>query len=294
MGQRGWGVVVVALALLATLIVPGMQGRRLGGQAVRGPEPLVGDCVIATSPGLDLAAEKVERPTAKLVACSVPNAGRVVSRFAPVEIPDRGPRALFDSVSTRCQGAAQAILERWQGGPYKFRWAGGEINMSPTINFLAVPLTPGQQATQRGERWLVCAAASMRIDGTIVPNPMPTDSPDPQTLICGTGELSALIKSGDIDTATSISCDRPHRWQMIGQSTSSTYDTNLAAPNLLSMCTDYVRKASAMPDPTAGGALVIETLSTIPGDTKCLITPRDDRTLSASLLGLGARPVPWT
>lgn len=300
MRQREWGVVVVALALLTALIVPGLHGRRVAGQAVRGPEPLVGDCVVAT-PQPNFGADMTERPTGERIGCDAPKAARVVSRFARVEWPDRRFGQVLERVKTLCQGAARTQLDRLQGGPFKFTWNGGELDMSPAANFTTVPLTPGTQATLRGEQWLVCAANGIdAVAGGLVPDPMLASgsvvahNPDPRWMMCGNDDLEPLIRSGSVHQAATVPCDHPHRWQLLGASNGSTYDTGADLPDLSLMCADYVGAATAMPEPTVGGALVILTASSEPGYVECLVSSRNSRTLSGSLLGLGRESVPWT
>lgn len=296
MQRRVLGVIVLALTMLAALVVPGLQGRRIAGEGVRGPEPLVGDCVLATSPQPDLSSESVrsDRPTAEPTDCSAAGAARVISRFARVEVPDAGPGRSFVPFAAMCQGGVRALLEQWQGGAYTFRWDGGLINMGPAVRFAGVPATPGAAAAERDERWLVCAAVGTDGTGASVPDPMLQDGPDSRWTQCGTGDPAILAVRGPASTSTLVPCDTPHRWQLIGSSTGGRYDSAFEGPDLAAMCSDYIRSVTGMTDPTAEGALRVRVVADHPMTARCVVDAQDSRTLSGSLLGLGDGPVPWT
>lgn len=229
---------MIALALLAALIVPGLHGRPVAGQAVRGPEPLVGDCVVATSPQPGPAAASEGRPTGETAACSAPGAARVIARFPLVDVPDRGSAGGFERLNALCADTIQAQKRDWQGGPFSFKWIGGEVEMLPAVNLFTIPLTPGPAATERGERWLACGTATPDKAGRLVASSAPMLGIDVRWTVCGTEDLQTLLQSGGFYSASTIPCDRPHRWQLLGSASGATYDANRPLPDLAGVCND--------------------------------------------------------
>lgn len=284
---------VIALALLAALIVPGLHGRPVVGHAVRGPEPLVGDCVVATSPPPDPAAVSEGRPMGETAACSAPGAARVIARFPLVGVPARRPARGVDQLTPLCRDAIQAQKRDLQGGPFSFTWIGGEVEMLPALNLSAIPLTPGPAATERGERWLACGAATPDKVGRLVASSTPIQGIDVRWTVCGTEDLRTLLQSGDFYSQLTVPCDRPHRWQLLGSASGARYDENRPLPDLTGVCNSYAQAAIGHSDPSAWDGLFVDTPSLAPEKLDCVMGSIDGRLLSGSLLALGGKPIPW-
>lgn len=165
---------------------------------------------------------------------------------------------------------------------------------------------PTEYQRAAGQRWLSCWAVAPgeeprpyrgSLRGAVASGHIP-----PELALC-TNELQLLMVDG-----VSVSCADPHRYEVLAYTWVG--GPGMTQERLDESCGWEAARMTQMPDPTAGGALLVsasayrydDTGYPVPGlpasanehgQAACVVSAVDDRLLSASLLGLGTNAVPW-
>ena len=179
------------------------------------------------------------------------------------------------------------------------------------INIALSKPSPRQQAA--GEHWVACivtlplpqpAAATATAPASTAPryggsirNAMLTGQQRDQ--------LSACTADLDWDSGIGVGgCSQPHSLELLAGGDSG--DRPVARVQIEKTCLQLVRQLTAMPDPTAAGALSVQvhaedntgvaiTTSQIPAHSNltCAVATTGTRKLRGSLRALGRQPIPW-
>lgn len=151
--------------------------------------------------------------------------------------------------------------------------------------FLTILSAPS--AFEPSERWAACAIISPGIQeyqGSYVLSLADRPTPAPFG-VCRQSDENPLP----------ISCLEPHRIQDFG----TAMVRGQVPASLVDACGELIARMTGLPDTTAGGGLRI---AVVPGGTgaderaasaSCRLEVVGDRTLRATLIGVGSGPLPW-
>lgn len=308
MDRRIIGMAVVLVAVVATVVTPGLTGRRTAGVAVRSADPVPGDCVrITTDDPLGPAAAALGPglPTAELVSCSTSAAASVIARVPDAAAPSATSPEAGAGLTSICTGSAAALVRGWQGGVFRWSGDGITVELQAVLPVTGRPAGPDPEAVARGSTWGICYAV---VGQSAIGDPsltvLPAAGPPPASGLCYRNGADETARDG-LPLSDLSSCDEPHRAQVLGTVTTVTSDAySVDAPSMdeygdpeafRGICREYLRQATGLTDISAGGALtVVATSSRGFGGWCGLRTTDPTRTLSGSLLGLGSGPVPWS
>ena len=303
---------MLAAVLLVAAAVPRLLPQPIAGTAVLasipGP-PAVGACVTPPAdgwhPGRRVRGELTYPPTTTR-PCSSSRDGEVIATIPAAEVirplaTGADPTSDVDRNADRCNAELNSYL-------------GLAAASSPVAQTVWQPLATlattvaGPTALQRafGQHWLSCIAYVAGVDGAGVGYG--------RSLRAGytSGRLPAAaarcLLTADPQLPTPVPCSTPHQAEFFGSGWSATPVTALTPT-----CRQLVQHLTGMPDPTAGGALTIETAqqrvqivtfdaggtSTVGRPTGqtlvpvCLVAVSAHHALAGPLVDLGSAPVPW-
>ncbi len=322
MTRRQAGLLVIGLALVLVAVVAGRQTHLLAGAAeappIPGP-PVVGDCVVDSLPGPPLVADPTVTassggtvpvyPAQQIRPCTGTRYGEVVSVIATPQPSaakgdDANGRYLDDPNQDSCFFAAyhyvgmttQPILGFWQ----------------TYLQFTMALSRPSLRQEASGQHWAACIVAlsvpaSETPPSARIPAPPRYASSIRDALHTGQqrDQLGVCLPVLDWNAGfTTGSCGRVHAVELLASGTSG--DRPVTRDQVESTCERLVRQLTAMPDPTAAGALSIQTFiegtNSVPITThqvparsllQCGVTTTGHRKLRGSLLALGRQPIPW-
>jgi len=308
------GLVVIGVAVVLVAVVAGLRPHLVAGapQAtpVPGP-PTVGDCVLdpllGPQPGTTVTATSGGTvpvyPAQQIRPCSRIRYGEIVSVIATpartVVKDDGAGRYLDDPNLDSCYPVAlqyvgiptQPILRFWQ-------------LFLQTTTAMSGP-SPRQEAA--GQHWAACIVTLRPADA----------SPDPSAVQRYGSSVRGALQTGRqrnqlgncvpavdwIDSGAGV-CGRPHALEVLAIGDSGEHPVTRSQVELT--CQQLVRQLTAIPDPTAGGALSIQlrvqdgsstaiTTAQIPSHSYlgCGVTTTGTRKLGGSLIALGRQPIPW-
>jgi hypothetical protein len=284
MQRRGWGAVVLAVAvILAVAVSPAFgPGNRISGQGVRQPippPPAVGDCLLSAVDPDGSVQQYIAGSigSASVGACSAGvdrpgpgNFGEIVSVAADQQSFPRsgGGRTSIPDPQT-CQPPAAGYLD-WPDPT----WA-------PVTTRKVFLLGPDISQYQSGQRWLACAIApaddaylgSLRDEGN-------------RSAANAYGQCRSLSAPGP----KRVPCAQPHEIEIFGTALGDDADANARTGSCASLLTAVTR----MPEPTVGGQLeVLIVPDRLLGRRNCEVRVLGDRLLHESLLGWGPEPLPF-
>lgn len=302
------GVTVLVLAVLAAAVIPVLTGRGIGGTAIRSGEPIPGDCVhVSTNDPEGAAADGLGSglPMAVVVPCGEPDVTSVIARVPDAAAPSAISPEAGAGLAGVCEESAAALVRRWQGGLFRRSGDGIDVEVRAVLPLSGGSAGPAEDAVGRGESWGICYAVGRTVAGDPVLTVLPADGPPPAAGLCFTatgGELeSDAPEPGESESyGAASSCGMPHRTQILGTVVSMTSDGSAtgsdgAPARLPGLCREYLQQAIARTDPTDSGALTVIAASRGGSGGWCGLRSADpQRTLSGSLLGIGAGPLPWT
>lgn len=313
--RRRTGVVVIGVVVVLMVVVTGLRPHLLGGAAQAAPvpgPPAVGDCVLDPLPGspqntavtaasggaVPVYPQQLIRP------CTAARYGEIVFVIAapkPAVVEgEASGRFLADPNMDSCFQAAM----RYLGIPTQPMVGTWQTFLQITVA-LSRP-SPRQQAD--GQRWAAC------IVGLQAPGGSPNSADDQQygssirdALHTGR-ERNQLAECGPtLDWNADLvagNCGHPHSVEILAFADSGDHRVNRTQFELT--CQQLVRRLTAMPDPTAGGALSIQihvqdmnntasTTTEIPAHSTllCGVVASGTRKLGGSLVALGRQPIPW-
>jgi hypothetical protein len=296
--------VVVVVALVAVIVVPSINGRRLAGSAIASifPDPpQVGECLRQPLPDslsrVGLAPE-IAVTAIGIGACSGFVAGQIVA-FWPTRAAMQADQSARRSSRGPCyrQAAIFAGLPPFQRSTDAFGApSDGSVAWRPTISFDPYHVTPGIRESNAGRSWIACL---------VVPRGNRTY---PGTLrdALTTGVMPAHFGScwagADLDKLpASLPCDQPHAAELLATGFvrsgfgASTEDVDES-------CRSIAGRIMRVGDATRGGRLAIVadrlfgeplSLTDPPSSIGCFVTTVGGQELSTTLIGLDDRPVPF-
>ena len=302
MDRRAQGLLLLALALLAALIVPNLGDRTVPGlpraAALPGP-PGVGDCLLtplASSYDPSMSRRMWSGVTPAYGTCPVDRIGEVVQ----VET-DAGDRPLFGSLAYRPSRACADAADAYVGLPLELTGEGRAFGIwAGAVDTPTVRLAPSEVQRIAGQRWAACVVLA---EGG---RPGAATSRAPLRDLFRTGSppdgFGWCTDTADPIYSVVVDCDIPHQAEDFGFA-DHLVGTDQAA--LDSTCRDLVVLLTRMPDPTAGGALTVEAATarytgsggggqpSEDGFALCQIAAPPGRALTGTLLGLGTGEIPW-
>ncbi len=317
------GLVVIGVAVVLVAVVAGLRPHLVVGAAqavpVPGP-PAVGDCAVDPLPG----PVRGPQPGAPVTATS----GGTVPVYPAQQIqPCTGAR--YGEITAVIAAPRRTVVKgdtdnlylddpnQNSCGPTAVQYVG--VATQPILRFwqpfLQVDIgmsSPSPRQKAAGQHWAAC----------IVTLPPPDSGPNPTTQTPApprygksirnaltTGEqrdqLSLCLPSTDWNDSFTIGgCRQPHALELLAGGDSG--DHPVTRVQVEKTCQQLARQLTAMPDPTAAGALSIQinvqdgsstTITTpqIPAHSNlaCAVTATGHRKLRGSLLALGRQPIPW-
>jgi len=305
MDRRLAGIAVVVVALLAVVVVPSINGKRVAGSAVAKDfptPPQVGDCLVDPFPttirrsGLP---PEIPVTATRFGSCSGPILGQVVGEWpdraaADAELAGRSQRwgACYRQVAgfAGLQVGGQQVLV--PGAPQT-----DPVSWKPTIGFDAYYVVPGDEERAAGRDWVACLAVAtgrQPYRGTLAAAYTTGTLPDKFGL-CWAGD--------DLDVLPSpLACDQPHPAELLAtgwiRNRSLVTRTEIEAS-----CVTIAGLILRTTDPTRAGALSI-VLDPVRADgastpdapmmVNCFAAPAGTQALNGTVIGLGDHPVPLT
>jgi len=319
--HRQQGLVVIGVAVFLVVVVAGLRPHLVTGAAQAAPvpgPPVVGDCVLDPVPGPPMRALVTDAsggtvpvyPAQQIRPCTGTRYGEiaaVISTPKPTFVKGRGTsdRYLDDPNEDSCFSAASPYVGIATKPTHGF-W-----QTFLQIDFALSRPSPRQQAA--GQRWAACivtlrrpepaaatATATARAGpryGSSIRSALHTGRQRDRLGIC----FPALDWVGDLAID---GCRQPHAVEYLASGDSG--DHPVSRVQVERTCRQLVRDLTAMPDPTAAGALSIYfgvsdnnsaaiTTPQVPAHSglTCGITTTGSRKLRGSLLALGRQPIPW-
>lgn len=318
MVERRWsGLLIVFLVVLAAAILPTVGGKKTAGIARSAPipgPPAVGDCLQVREDNTDSWNSNTDPvyPVQRFAACQAGRFGEVVAIIPDARVADRSiarppspDRSVLndDPNATTCRDAV-------------WRYVGLEVtaehrpvlaaDWQPVAVVGIAPSAPSAIQQAAGQRWVACVlfagdrtGASVLYTGSAMGSF--TNGKVPSA-------FALCLDSADIQNAGPVACGRPHPVEAFGAT--STDKSGLTQASLNRSCLRLAHQLTGMSDPTAGGTLLVtavavheavdgtavEGLGSATDDTgfaACLTAAQTGKTLAGTLLGLGARPIPY-
>ncbi len=305
MGRRLIGVALLVLAVMAASVLPAAGGKRIAGEAVAAqiaPPPQVGDC-LASRNGLASTSAEVGFGISSdyaTVDCGTPHLGEVIGvgprssypldSRGPVTVPDLGECI---EIANGYLGVAHS-LEPGDRSPLLGPWRPASTGR---LDFLG----PDALQQRAGQDWLACVLVSRqgRVSGSVA------------GMYAGPARVNSLATCRpDVNVRLDlvVPCREPHAMEVFGWRVAD--ETSGGQRTLDASCRLLVERLTAMPDPTAGGALEVRTVilhldhngvlqdgyPPVPGNGTgraiCTVAAAPPRMLDGSLTGLGDGPVP--
>ena len=313
------GLVVLGVVAVLVAAISGVRPHLVTGNGHAPPipgAPVVGDCVTDPIPGRQLVQDTVTAtsggtvpvyPAQQTRPCTGPRYGEITAVItAPKPATAEGDsdnRYLDDPNLDRCGPAAmqyvgistQPIDRFWQ--PYL------------RIDIAVSQPTPRQVAA--GQRWVACIVTLPEpsfesTSATRVPPPPQYASSIRDALHTGRqrDQLGICMTALDWNGDFADSCGQPHTLELFAGGDSGSQVVTRAQVDRT--CQQAVHTLTGMPDPTAGGALLVQThIDGMNGDVStagevpahsslaCAITTAGGRKLRGSLLALHQQAIPW-
>ena len=313
MHRQRVGLIVICSAVLLVAVITGLRPDRVAGvaqaTAVAGP-PAVGECVVdpLPKPQLGVTAPVLANsggtvpvyPAQQIQPCTGARYGEITAVIAApkptvVTGDDTDGRFLNDPNEGSCSEPAQRYLGTTTEPTQSF-WQGRILQFSVALS------RPSTRQEAAGQRWAACIVTLPASDQVSAPPRYGSSLRDAVHTGRYRDQLGDCISNFDWDGGL-ISCTQLHLLEVMGWGDSG--DHPVTGAQLESSCQQLVRQLTAMPDPTAGGALSIQIgakegnriairPSQVPAHSavSCGVTTAN-RELRGSLLGLGRQPIPW-
>lgn len=285
MGRRGWGAVILAMAVLISVVVPAAGlGRESRGRAVRTPvppPPVVGDCLLSVvvPDGSALKPFTVSIASARIGPCAAdaesgrPGFGEIVSVTADQRAFARGTDG--EPIAPE-PGACRPAADAYLGWP-STTWA-------PPATRAVVLVGPDISQYLTGQRWIACA---IRPAHSPYPGSIRAAPPGPAADAFGRCERPG-------PPVVRVPCGEPHTVEVFGIAIGGDRDGD----GLLRSCAELAAAVTGMADPTAGGQLRVQVdghgIGAGGTAPTCGVRVTGNRSLRGSLLSQGPGPLPWS
>lgn len=299
---------MLVFALLAALVVPGINGRPTGGTADRVPipqPPKAGECLKEIQLRYVDHTPEVEFSTGQFGSCAGPKVGEVVGLLdasaSSFEIDNRagtagaGSTERYFELDHQCflQAVAFTGLQRGPQGVIHPGISTEEVDWRPAFQLFQALVGPTGEQRLLGADWLVCAIGTAKngitssYQGTMREGFTVGDQPDAVgTCSWSPGHFSQTW------------CDENHRYQLLATVSLPGDGAGLPAEQVLDRtCLAVAVVMLRTPDPTLGGQLEVDGLID-PSDPEkrtafCIAGVGKDQKLNGSLIGIGDGPLPW-
>lgn len=255
------------MALVLVAAVTGLRPNLVSGAGQAGPipgPPVVGDCVLYPLPDSALVASTATAspggtvpvyPAQEIQPCTAARYGEIVSVIANPKPTVKGDYA-NDPNAASCLLAANQYVGMMTTKPILGFW---QASLLGTVALFG----PSLRQKTVGQHWAACIVS--------LPPPTPTltdPAPPPEQYdsfihnALHTGQQRDQLGicppagnefDGGLDTG---GCRRPHAFERLGSGV--TGDRPVSREQLQLTCQQLVRQLTAMPDPTAAGALSIQ------------------------------------
>ncbi len=301
--RRIAGGLLLVVALVCTLAVPNMIGRDLAGSAVgeviAGP-PAVGSCVSAVSrdtvaPGqLNSAnADEAVLTPALPVATITPCRGQVVGEIISVTAATTAQASTlqeYDDAHPACRSRVESYL-----GTIATTDVLG-VQWTKSIYVDAVAVGPDVHDRAAGRTWSACVVSAVHQMYLSAPTLRSSWRTGTLPAAFGLCWADAVVAHG-VPTA----CTAPHTTQQLARgfvsapSDDATSIVSAADPAAVAAgCRQVAAGIMKVKDPTFGGALAIGVVNDPTGApyVQCVARATRGKTLTGSLIGLAAGPLP--
>lgn len=310
MTRRWVGLIVIGAGLLLVAVIANLHpALRAGvGQAASVPRPpAIGDCVLSpiANPANGVPHQTTAHPAPSgpvypvypTAPCAAGHFGEITAIIATprprVEKGSADDRFTDDPNEDSCGLAAWHYVGIPEEALHTFWQPALQTNVA-----VAGPSTR-QEAT--GQHWAACIvtlepAEAIPRYSTSIRNALHTGTQS--------DHLSNCTDKAIGDDAITVGCQQRHAMEIFAYG--GTGAELVSRSQVETTCKETVRQLTAMPDPTAGGALSIQihvakadgiavTASQVPPHASlvCAVITAGKRTLNGSLLALGRQPVPW-
>lgn len=287
------------MGLLGAAILPQLDGRGVSGTAVRGPTPVVGDCLDVTSLDVpDRAAGpngEHQLPTGSVGSCTNDSAGQLVgvvydrTQVVLEPEPSTAVDPYVDVYATEqsriCDGPDEHLIMKFVGGRDQVVWTGeggqqvGYLAARGHLDAVLVA-SPGSA----GRPWIGCVLASFDTSGT-----------KPFSAASGhAADQLGACNSGKLENHELAPCGQPHTSELLGTAYMKMGATTRS--DFEQACRAYAVHRIGADGPVISGEIRIEVDdggNWEGGD--CRVSVVDPaRTLSGTVVGIGDSPLPWT
>jgi len=276
--RRYYGYFLLAVALLATLCVPGLVGRRLTGTATAAPPappPVAGQC-----------RDQIQRPEdldrltgTALVPCDRLHSAEVVfvGEFAAdQEYPETAQSAALIAPRRACaQQAAQFV-----GIPAVPATDAARPATVPhvTPQFSVDVVVPARHQWKSGQRWYAC---QVRPAG----NDLPIGYLGTARMAAVNMIPAAFARCAQVIGGPAVPCQEPHYAEQL----SAAVPIHGGAPL---DCLPVAERIVGNIDPSFGGALSLTAWQASGGRVACWATSTTGVPFVGTLIGLGDKPLP--
>ncbi len=317
MDRRLIGALLVVAAVVVATVVPLRDGLRVAGSAaiIELPaDPVVGDCLLEPTAEFWDGARVPRRQATGATAIEPATKNPLAPTFGPCgggavagevvaiisatgDASSRTARAERSGLDCRASSLEFAGLTRVDS-----RYSvPGQLGAAPvswrfSINLRTSWMLPSAVLRAAGRTWVACVVSPVtpsRYFGSIAGAYRDGDLPAPYGTCWDRPETGAGIQI--------VSCDRPHKAQLIAAGTIPSRD-GVTTATIRQSCNGLTASVMRRGDPTAGGGLTIKVSPEIPDrqewrngslDVVCFVTPTA-QSLTASVVGLADRPIPYT
>jgi len=290
------------LALVAVMVVPSVAGRRTAGSAVAivlPDPPQVGDCLLAPisqSPAPDAWPREIPYAPASFGSCGGPIAGEIVAVWDNPAEADEGARSRLGGPCYRQAADFAGLVRSGRNTVVPGGAVDPRVVWRPTIGFTAYRIVPGRVEQNAGRSWTACLAVP-KTESTYrgsLRNAYTTGAMADAFALCWSGnDLNSI--------AAVLPCDQPHPTELLASGWIRD-PSSLSRPDLDASCIELAAGIMHTVDATRAGALSIvvdpfapdaTSRSDAPQRVNCVVTSADAQQLTGTLIGLGARPIPF-
>ncbi len=294
--RRSWGGMLLLLVLAAAMLLPASAGRRTAGHPARvpaSPPPSVGDCLTGDLDpgGSALVYSTVGPATATVGACADRSHGEIVA--VAVDAHDFPANGTGQPEPLACLAPARAYLGLPGGSDDGGETAPGVAasGWRPLAAGTVRLIGPDRMQYADGQRWVACA---------LLPQDKPYAGSVRDAVFGPAASAYSLCRERDGTGYRAVRCAAAHTTELFGVASRAALQGDPTES-----CRALVAALTNATEPTRDGALSIEivrgtALSRTAADNPdpaselvvCAVTVPGDRRLTASLLGIGDRPLP--